>query len=117
MRLRAQPLIWKCFFHSDASKTPFHKIGCALGLILKVRVFGTRKWPIAFEEEFCGLPSACGSPMKGLIQRVNVGGFYQPKKSVNLASHTRALCQSKSRDWWLCVVYIWSVGVTLLVRT
>ena len=33
-------------FHSHASKTHFHKKGCALGLILKVRVFGTRKWPI-----------------------------------------------------------------------
>ena len=35
-------------FHSHANKTHFHKKGCALGLILKVRVFGTRKWPIAF---------------------------------------------------------------------
>ena len=34
-------------FHSDANKTHFHKKGCALGLIFKVRVFGTRKWPIA----------------------------------------------------------------------
>ena len=32
-------------FHSN--KTRFQKKGCALGLILKVRVFGTRKWPIA----------------------------------------------------------------------
>ena len=31
-------------YHSHA-KTHFHKKGCALGLILKVRVFGTRKWP------------------------------------------------------------------------
>ena len=31
--------------HSRANKTDFHKKGCALGLILKVRVFGTRKWP------------------------------------------------------------------------
>ena len=30
-------------FHSDANKTHFHKKGCALGPILKVRVFGTRK--------------------------------------------------------------------------
>ena len=36
-RLSAQP---------HANKTHFHKKGCALGLILKVRVFGTRKWPI-----------------------------------------------------------------------
>ena len=33
-------------FHSKANKTHFHKKGCAPGLILKVRVFGTRKWPI-----------------------------------------------------------------------
>ena len=33
-------------FHSHANKTHFHKKGCALGLIVKVRVFGTRKWPI-----------------------------------------------------------------------
>ena len=32
-------------FHSHANKTHFNKKGCALGLILKVKVFGTRKWP------------------------------------------------------------------------
>ena len=35
-------------FHSHANKTQIHKKGCALGLILKVRVFGTRKWPIIY---------------------------------------------------------------------
>ena len=30
-------------FHSHANKTHFHKKGCALGLILKVRLFGTPK--------------------------------------------------------------------------
>ena len=34
-------------FHSHANKTRFHRKGCALGLILKVRVFGTWKWPTA----------------------------------------------------------------------
>ena len=34
-------------FHSHANKTHFHKKGCALGLILKVRVLGTRKWPVS----------------------------------------------------------------------
>ena len=33
-------------FHSHANKTYFHKKGCAPSLILKVRVFGARKWPI-----------------------------------------------------------------------
>ena len=33
-------------FHSHANKTHFLKKGCVPSLILKVRVFGTRKWPI-----------------------------------------------------------------------
>ena len=33
-------------FHSHPNKTHFHKKGCAPSLLLKVRVFGTRKWPI-----------------------------------------------------------------------
>ena len=32
-------------FHSHANKTHFHKKGCALDLILKVRVYA---WPIRF---------------------------------------------------------------------
>ena len=35
-------------FHSLANETHFHKKGCAPSLIFKVRVFGTRKWPIVF---------------------------------------------------------------------
>ena len=35
-------------FHSLANETHFHKKSCAPSLILKVRVFGTRKWPIVF---------------------------------------------------------------------
>ena len=46
-------------FHPHANKTQFYKKGCAFGLILKVRVFGTRKWPIVFEnlnwKLHCGL--------------------------------------------------------------
>ena len=34
-------------FHFHENKTHFHKKGCALRLILKVRVFETRKWPVA----------------------------------------------------------------------
>ena len=47
-RVGVKPLIWKSFFFffSHANKTRFHKKGCAASLILKVRVFGTRKWPI-----------------------------------------------------------------------
>ena len=35
-------------FHSHANKTHLHKKVCAPSLILKVRGFGTRKWPINF---------------------------------------------------------------------
>ena len=31
---------------SHANKTHFHMKGCALGFVLKLRVLGTRKWPI-----------------------------------------------------------------------
>ena len=33
-------------FHPHANKTHFHQKGCALDLILKVRILRTRKWPI-----------------------------------------------------------------------
>ena len=33
------------FFHFHTNKTHFHNQGFALSLVLKVRVFGTRKWP------------------------------------------------------------------------
>ena len=36
-------------FHSHANKTHFHKKGCAPSLLLKVRVFGTRKWPVGLK--------------------------------------------------------------------
>ena len=35
----------KMIFYSRANKNHFHKKGCALGLILKLRVFGTQNWP------------------------------------------------------------------------
>ena len=39
-------------FHSPTNKTHFHQKGCALGLILNVRGFGTPKWPIYIQEIF-----------------------------------------------------------------
>ena len=35
----------KTIFYSHAGKTHFHKKSFALSLVLKVREFGTRKWP------------------------------------------------------------------------
>ena len=45
------PFDMEMIFHSHANKTHFYKKGCALGLILKVRVFGTRKWPIRTQDK------------------------------------------------------------------
>ena len=47
-------------FQSHANKTHFHSKGCAPSLILKVRVFGTRKWPI------------------GTIEKINLRAATQP---------------------------------------
>ena len=38
-------------FHFPANETHFPKKGCTPGVILKVMVFGTRKWPISFQSE------------------------------------------------------------------
>ena len=34
--------------YSHANKTHFHKKGFALTLVLRVRIFGTRKWPVSW---------------------------------------------------------------------
>ena len=39
-------LVKMIFFYYHANKTHFHNKGFALGLVLRVRVFGTRKWTI-----------------------------------------------------------------------
>ena len=43
---RSSAFDMEIIFHSHANKTHFRKKGCAPSLILKVRVFGTRLWPI-----------------------------------------------------------------------
>ena len=51
-------------FHSHANKTNFHKKVCALGPILKLMVFGTRKWPIEFFKFFFSHVSVSPSSFK-----------------------------------------------------
>ena len=43
---QVQNVSYEKVFYYHANKTNFHKKGLALGLVLRVRVFGTRKWPI-----------------------------------------------------------------------
>ena len=44
---KCETIDMKMSFNYDANKTYFHNKGFALSLVLKVRFFGTRKWPIA----------------------------------------------------------------------
>ena len=43
---KCEAIDMKIIFNYDANKTYFHNKGFALTLVLKVRFFGTRKWPI-----------------------------------------------------------------------
>ena len=45
-RGQVQTFLVQIIFYYHANKTHFHKKGFALGLVLRVRGFGTRKWPI-----------------------------------------------------------------------
>ena len=54
-------------FYSHVNTTLFHKKGCPLGLILKVRVFGTRKWPTALRR-FPPPPPPGGVSLAGRVK-------------------------------------------------
>jgi len=81
-RLSTKPLISKMIFHSHANKTHFHNKGFVLRLVLKVRIFVTREWPIAkpvtYREHL----------LKGLIEDLQYVEEY-----LN-TPHTRALIMS-----------------------
>ena len=44
--VKCSPFDMEMLFRSDANETHFHNKGCALGPILKLRVFGIPRWPI-----------------------------------------------------------------------
>ena len=45
---KCEAIDMKMSLNYDANKTQFHNKGFALSLVLKVRFFGTRKWPINY---------------------------------------------------------------------
>ena len=49
---KCEAIDMKMIFNYDANKTHFHNKGFALSLVLKVRFFGTRKWPIGGHSVF-----------------------------------------------------------------
>ena len=48
---KCEAIDMKMIFNYDANKTHFHNKGFALGLVLRVRFFGTRKWAIYLVSE------------------------------------------------------------------
>ena len=50
---KCEAIDMKMSFNYDANKTHFHNKGFALSLVLKVRFFGTRKWPIEEVVLYC----------------------------------------------------------------
>ena len=48
---KCEAIDMKMSFNYDANKTYFHNKGFALSLVLKVRFFGTRKWPILYHAD------------------------------------------------------------------
>ena len=67
-------------FHSQANKTHFHKKVCAPSLILKVRVFGTRNWPIRNEISYLicrkNCSNDCISQVRNCFTCTNVGHVF-----------------------------------------
>ena len=47
---KCEAIDMKMIFNYDANKTHFHNKGFALSLVLRVRFFGTRKWPIDYKQ-------------------------------------------------------------------
>ena len=54
----------KMIFNYDANKTHFHNKGFALSLVLRVRFFGIRKWPIVHVTEFLETKTECSTKPK-----------------------------------------------------
>ena len=46
---KCETFVVEMSFNYDANKTHFHNKGFALSLVLKVKLFGTRKWPILMD--------------------------------------------------------------------
>ena len=66
---KCEAIDMKMIFNYDANKTHFHNKGFALSLVLKVRFFGTRKWPIRLQNS---LSFSCEHPNKSLGARAKV---------------------------------------------
>ena len=71
-------------FYFHANKTHFHKKGFALCLVLKVRVFGTRKWLI-------GDSSQSVFEAKGIVRNEEGDGIENGEKAIGLMGKTTTL--------------------------
>ena len=70
----------KLFFYYHANKTHFHKKGFPLGLVLRERIFGTRKRSIV-----CGYVVIWSHKFKGVM--VTVVSYKVPKENMENTPH------------------------------
>ena len=90
----------RMIFHSHANKTHFHKKGCALGLILKVRVFETRKWPILWMNQVRSLLSMrCMSLGCSLEPRPNSRALATASTVMTIGLSRNGCSHSKKTVW------------------
>ena len=60
---KCETFVVEMSFNYDANKTHFHNKGFALSLVLKVKLFGTRKWPISTLKKLVGRFSSLCTPV------------------------------------------------------
>ena len=97
-KAKCEAIDMKMIFNYDANKTHFHNKGFALSLVLKVRIFGTRKWPIlhyvAASPPSFSLPSA-RAPQRACSQASVGAAVVSTITSIVLCLRTRF-------HLWLC---------------
>ena len=88
--VKCSALDMKMIFHSHTNKTHFHKKGCALCLVLKVRVSGTRKrligWqviPVVMDQDIFNSPRCSRAPLKRGIMECKL--FWEDGERLHVA--------------------------------
>ena len=116
--VRCSAFDMRMIFYFHANKTHFHKKGCALGLILKVKVFGTRKGPICFSL-FCAIVRETSTEMEVkniIVKNKSTSIFhalysYRPWKWRQYVQNFNIL---NSETWILNILtsFLWPIRIT-----
>ena len=84
-------------FNYDANKTHFHNKGFALSLVLKVKLFGTRKWPIVKRNRLGFIER------RELIILLIKPSFLAPRRQRRFARETSAIRHQNNDDMNQCL--------------